>query len=221
MSNDADYDVTFRLSPGYHENVALSDGGRDFTGDGVADILFTDDHSPNRTPSPSRAIALFGGDLEAKAGLLSEVTESFELVNYEPSWGGECRWLGYPVRFDFAGDANGDGYEDLVAYDGGHAYIYFNPLGMLDEAFVRGDANQDGQINIADPIVVLNYLFARGKALPCFDAADANDDESINIADAIMALGYLFGGTGALPPPTICGPDPAGDALGCADSACR
>jgi hypothetical protein len=80
----------------------------------------------------------------------------------------------------------------------------------------RGDANVDGQLNIADAIFVLGYLFGNAETPSCEDAADCNDDGELNIADAIAALGHLFGGTGPLPDPfTVCGPDPTADDLGC------
>lgn len=82
--------------------------------------------------------------------------------------------------------------------------------------FMRGDANADGEVNIADAVSILSYLFGGGKTLPCDDAADANNDASLDIADAIKVLGYLFGGSGPLPDPFgTCGADPEEDALGC------
>jgi len=89
--------------------------------------------------------------------------------------------------------------------------------------FVRGDANADGQITIADPIRILTYLFAGSVTLPCEDAADVSDDGTLNIGDAISLLGYLFLGT--LPPPSPfpkCGADDRLDDLGCERySGCR
>lgn len=65
--------------------------------------------------------------------------------------------------------------------------------------FRRGDATLDGVFGIADPIVVIYYLFVPGSAVPaCFDAADTDDDDTIELDDAILALDYLFGGG---PPP--------------------
>jgi len=90
------------------------------------------------------------------------------------------------------------------------------------ESFSRGDANDDGNRNIADAIFILGYLFAGGDAPRCPDAADANDDGNLNIADAISVLGHLFGGTGPLPAPFPgCGSDPTGDTLGpCVTANC-
>ncbi len=82
--------------------------------------------------------------------------------------------------------------------------------------FKRGLVNADDKIDIADPIFLLTYLFARGPVPACMDAADANDDGSVNIADAIKILGHLFAQAGPLPPPfSACDVDPTEDVLTC------
>ena len=87
--------------------------------------------------------------------------------------------------------------------------------------FVRGDANGDGDITVADAVFVLGYLFGGGPRPRCLDAADANDNEGINIADAIALLGHLFGNEGPLPEPfVVCGPDPSPSGLSCLEYAC-
>lgn len=83
--------------------------------------------------------------------------------------------------------------------------------------FRRGDANDDGTVDIADPVSTLSYLFSGGAAPSCEDAADANDDGDLDIGDPITSLTWLFLG-GAEPPapgPSECGPDPTQDALAC------
>ena len=83
-------------------------------------------------------------------------------------------------------------------------------------SFVRGDANGDGDFNIADPVFILGFLFSGGPG-PCLDAMDVNDDGMNNIADAVAGLDSLFGAGGTSPPapfPT-CGTDPTADALDC------
>ncbi len=89
---------------------------------------------------------------------------------------------------------------------------------MPPPEFIRGDANDNGEVNISDPIYLLEFLFAGGSPPPCEDAADANDDGKLDLADAVAALTYLFGG-GTIPPPSPPGPpgpDPTLDPLGCA-----
>ncbi|MEM7166820.1 MAG: hypothetical protein AAF581_15255 [Planctomycetota bacterium] len=80
--------------------------------------------------------------------------------------------------------------------------------------FVRGDCNLDGSFQIADPITLLNHLFAGG-SVNCQDACDNNDDGQLNLADALLGLAALFQGAGTLPAPSICAPDPTLDALHC------
>ncbi len=83
-------------------------------------------------------------------------------------------------------------------------------------SFRRGDANASGQVDIADAIFVLSYLFAQGQAPSCGDAADANDDEMIDIADAIKTLSHLFARAGPLAVPfDSCGSEALGDNLDC------
>ena len=75
--------------------------------------------------------------------------------------------------------------------------------------FVRGDANVDGTVNIADAIALLDTLFSGGAGLDCHDAADTNDDEQLNVADPIYLLGFLFAGEAPPPlPGDTCGSDP-------------
>ncbi|MEM7165495.1 MAG: hypothetical protein AAF581_08525 [Planctomycetota bacterium] len=82
--------------------------------------------------------------------------------------------------------------------------------------FLRGDVNDDGAVNIGDPVALLGFLFS-SQAIPCELAADANDDEGVNVADAVFELSVLFGASGEqLPPPVVaCGQDPTLGALPC------
>lgn len=89
---------------------------------------------------------------------------------------------------------------------------------LSGQAFIRGDANSDGTIDLSDPISILSYLFTDG-TLKCRDAGDANDSGGIDLADAIYDLSYLF--ADSLEPPSPfpeCGLDPTEDALDCAAS---
>ncbi|HAK94174.1 MAG TPA: hypothetical protein DCM87_04020 [Planctomycetes bacterium] len=92
----------------------------------------------------------------------------------------------------------------------------------LRASFKRGDTNDDKRFDIADPVVVLAYLFAQGSLL-CPDAADANDSGALDIADPIYMLAWQFAGGPDLPPPWLAfGPDPTGDDLdACQVSHCN
>lgn len=93
--------------------------------------------------------------------------------------------------------------------------------------FRRGDANQDGGVDISDVVFMLEALipgtFEGPFVITCEDAADVNDDGQVNIADPINLL-YVLGVPPTPPPPPpylFCGEDPTDDALGCdAADAC-
>ena len=80
--------------------------------------------------------------------------------------------------------------------------------------FVRGDINADNNINIADAVTALNYLF-NGAAVSCLDSVDTNDDGAANVADGVYLLAFLFSGGPQPPAPNTCGGDPTADALDC------
>ncbi len=63
----------------------------------------------------------------------------------------------------------------------------------LGPPFLRGDADGNTRIDIADAIFVLQYLFAHGRPPACMDSGDVDDDGTVNIGDAIAILSYLFG----------------------------
>ena len=89
--------------------------------------------------------------------------------------------------------------------------------------FNRGDANNDTDVDISDPLFIMGWLFLGGTEPPCLDAADANDNSDIDISDGVFLLIFLFSGGPAPPAPFFgqdpsegqCGTDPTIDLLGC------
>jgi CxxC motif-containing protein (DUF1111 family) len=88
-------------------------------------------------------------------------------------------------------------------------------LGDGTARFVRGDANDDGALDLSDALFTLNYLFLGTESPPCLSASDTNDDGLLDLSDGIFFLGFLFHG-GEMPPPPFpeVGTDPTPD-LGC------
>ncbi len=86
------------------------------------------------------------------------------------------------VRFRFVSD-NEDVMEGF--------YIDDVKLGPL---YVSGDANRNGEINIADVVFLVNYLFRNGMAPWPVLAGDANGNMEVEIADAVYLVNYLFKG---------------------------
>ncbi|MEM7231279.1 MAG: hypothetical protein AAF517_03840 [Planctomycetota bacterium] len=85
---------------------------------------------------------------------------------------------------------------------------------LIDDAFLRGDADYSGKVEITDPVVSLNCLFlGQSGCADCYDAFDSNDDGNADISDAVFTLSWLFLG-GPIPPapgPNACGDDPTPD----------
>lgn len=82
--------------------------------------------------------------------------------------------------------------------------------------FVRGDATNDGVIDISDGVRVLAFLFGGGPEPTCADTADSNDSGEVDLSDAIYVFSFLFlGGTSIPTPYPECGEDPTDDALAC------
>ncbi|MFQ5655822.1 MAG: dockerin type I domain-containing protein, partial [Planctomycetota bacterium] len=64
----------------------------------------------------------------------------------------------------------------------------------------RGDANEDGEIDIGDVAFLATFLFLAGPAPSDLDLLDTNSDTQIDIADIVFLLAYLFNG-GPAPAP--------------------
>lgn len=88
--------------------------------------------------------------------------------------------------------------------------------------FRRGDTNNDGGLDVADAVFLLNFLFVPASDLPaCDSATDVNDDGMADVADSVFLLNFLFvPASAAIPEPVDCGADPTADTLTCAASSC-
>ena len=102
-----------------------------------------------------------------------------------------------------------------------------NVLDICEQFFYRGDVNDDGKLDVSDPVRILGYLFLGNFDPTCVEAADYDNDGSIVIGDPVTELTFLFR-TGGLPPaapggPTTneCGVDPdsasSSASLGCVE----
>lgn len=82
-------------------------------------------------------------------------------------------------------------------------------------AFLRGDSNSSGKVDISDALNTLGVLILGSGAIDCPDAADANDDGQLDISDAVATLGSLFLGIDRIAPPgaLTCSPDGTEDEL--------
>jgi len=88
--------------------------------------------------------------------------------------------------------------------------------------FRRSDANDDGEVTIADISFIVSFLFLGGTRPHCLDAVDTDDSGDFDTTDAIGISNYLFLGTStpSAPGPLECGLDPTEDEFDCDSSAC-
>jgi hypothetical protein len=64
---------------------------------------------------------------------------------------------------------------------------------VLGPGIRYGDCNADDQVNIGDPIYILNYLFRNGpEPIPWLFVGSVDCDFTVDLGDAIYLLNYLF-----------------------------
>ncbi len=79
-----------------------------------------------------------------------------------------------------------EGAPDMGAHENGECLKHVQ--------FLRGDSNNDGQIEISDLVYSLSYLFLGEESLGCIDAIDIDDSGNVSISDPILTVRYLFFG---------------------------
>jgi len=76
----------------------------------------------------------------------------------------------------------------VVAQD----YCKADTLSFMVRTLSQGDANGDGEIDIADVLYLINYLFLEGSAPDPMGTGDANCDQAVDVADVMYLINYLF-----------------------------
>ena len=96
----------------------------------------------------------------------------------------------------------------------------FESLSATSPSFLRGDVNQDGEVNILDSNDLLRFFYDKEYEPPCLESADVNNDGRVQFDDALQLISYV---THGLSPPAspfpACGRDPdelgSGKDIGC------
>lgn len=155
--------------------------------------------------------------------------ENIGWVNFDTRSKGAERARLDPVAGRFRGYAWGENVGWINLDDGTH-FVVVTPTGV---AIKPGDANQDGVLDLSDPVALLNRIFT-GTPLPsatpgsedCFFAAgdftaaglrvlDWNCDGAIDLSDPVAQLSWQFQSTFPHSQP------PGGCAvIGCIDQSC-
>ena len=86
---------------------------------------------------------------------------------------------------------------------------------------MRGDVEESGLIDLADPISILQRLFLGGASI-CSFAADVDGSRLVDLSDAIYLLNYQFqGGSPPVLPFPECAPVPREEPDDCTGEGCR
>jgi RNA polymerase sigma factor (sigma-70 family) len=88
------------------------------------------------------------------------------------------------------------------------ASIVALPTPVQPTEFLRGDANGDGKVSLADAHYVERFLWLLGEGPHCLNAADANDDGRVMVSDAILIFNTFSRGAVIPPPFPDTGSDP-------------
>jgi hypothetical protein len=120
---------------------------------------------------------------------------------------GALRAVGEGVLLVYPGLGGGQFAEHPRIFPGPLGATLLVNLGDIDRQFIRGDADDNGEVNLSDAVVILQALFL-GAPVSCGQTLDVDDDNEINLSDAIYLLAYLFRGGG---PPGIPFPEPGID----------
>jgi len=82
--------------------------------------------------------------------------------------------------------------------------------------FLRGDANESGEVDLSDAVALLNYLFNGGTVTSCLAALDSDRTGVLDLTDALTTLNFLFLSGRPLPAPfPECDVPPEPDPLEC------
>jgi hypothetical protein len=180
------------------------DGGKGVVVGGVPELV------PEGDPPVFRSLPACTDDQEiAVLNIVSSVASVSVTASFENA-------LGDPPK-DISVDVDGE----TVIPDLGDPVTFTIECEIIDEPFVRGDANQDLILNVSDAVAIAKAVFNQGSKLPliqqCRDSADVNDDGVVDTTDAVYLLAYLFELGPVIPAPTTCGNDPTPDELDCPD----
>lgn len=160
-------------------------------------------------------ISLTGAEvLPPSAGALSIGNYTNLMADGATTTTGLCSTLGTPP-VDAVVVVNGASI-DMTKVDG-TVTSFVPPI----TAFIRGDANADGLLNIADGIWMLLELFQGGPGTDCDGANDSNSDSSYDASDAVFVFNYQFlNGPAPAAPFPACGTTPGQTETDCTESGC-
>ena len=124
-----------------------------------------------------------------------ETDYDYATIKYYPN--GDIAWVrkynGPANSSDYASkinvDKSGNVYVSGQIYDNGTIYDYAT---IKYVQFLRGDANRDSKVSLADIVYLINYLFKFGPTPEPNQSGDANCDGKVSLGDIVYLINYLF-----------------------------
>jgi len=142
-------------------------------------------------------------DGSAKAG--SDYTAMNVTTTFLP---GELqKQISIPILGDTTPEPDEDFFVRITGFAAGIVEFGQSEVVITDDdgfvAGLRGDANNDGQVNVTDVFYLINHLFANGPAPYSTCRGDVNTSAAVDVTDVFFLINYLFAG-GAAPTPPGC-----------------
>ena len=173
--------------------------------DGYPAIIFADACSNSDTDHPNigREMLKQGG-----VGFLGATKVAYGMGAWDDPYDGSSQSFDY----FFTTSVTSTDYTQGEAHQWALRHMYTNGLWIIDVKFqmfewgaywgnpalsmasyvLRGDANGDGVINLADVVYLINYLYRSGFAPDPPEAGDTNCDGTVDIGDVVLLINYLY-----------------------------
>jgi hypothetical protein len=160
-----------------------------YTNPGQIEFLSEDGQAPD--PQTFSVANPCFGDLQWEA---SESSEWFDLDSYSGTAPSDIT-----ITVDISGIGSGyylDSIE-LSSIDAANSPHFVRVTLELNQAYLCGDANGDGSVNVSDAVYIINYVFIGGNPPEPQASGEVNCDGSVNVSDAVWIINYVFIGGNA------------------------
>ena len=207
--------TTWEFSPNLGDEVPIelvvsNDDGTTHCPEGIVGCDANDLSVGNTATVPDQPFTLEEGS--ATSGLEGDLL----LMQTDPQNGGPGFFVGYIACLaadciDNVIPPSGDSLNQLLVAtfgDGGPVF---------DGDFIRGDTDGNGRFNIADAVIIIQFVAGNiGQRFDCMDALDADNNDRVNFMDAIPVIDYIFRRGAPLDAPfPTCGAETEEDTLSC------
>ena len=82
--------------------------------------------------------------------------------------------------------------EEITLNDDGTISFVFRGIGELPREILLGDANDDGLVNVADVMAIVNHILGNEVQTFVFENADLNADQAINVSDVMRVVNIIL-----------------------------